>query len=242
MIKAELLAARGTRSVWALAALTVALCVAWAVLEVLVFMRDGGDTVDSAYSMAGQGYLLAMVLGIMLAAGEYRHRTITWRLLVTPQRGRVIAAKLAACGIIGLLVGIAAAVVTPLVTAGLLAGTGHTVVDAGVAAVLVGSVLGTALWTMLGAALGILIRHQAAAITVAFVWFYYAEWALVALVPAVGRWTPTGAAKALSGWNRVGLPVPGALLSAWAGGLLLLAYAVAAAYAANLTTARRDVT
>lgn len=242
MIKAELVAARGTRSVWVLAAVAVACCVGWAAIEVLVFMRPDGDTPDTAYSMAGQGYLFAMVLGIMLTAGDYRHRTITWTLLVMPHRGRVIAAKLVAGGIIGLLVGIAAAVVTTPVTAGLLAGTGRPVIDAGVAGVLVGSVLGTMLWTTFGAALGILIRHQAAAITVAFVWFYYAEWTLVAVAPSVGRWTPTGAGEALAGFSRNGMPVSGALLPVWAGGLLLLGYAVAAAYAAHVTTARRDIT
>jgi hypothetical protein len=243
LIKAELLAARGTRSVWVLAGVTVAFCVAWAALEVLVFMRTGsGATIDSAYSMAGQGYLFAMVLGIMLTAGEYRHHTITWTLLATPRRGRVIVAKLAACAILGLLVGVVAVAVTAPITAGLLAGIGKSTVDTGVTVVLVGSVLGTMLWAVLGAALGMLIRNQVAAITAAFVWFYYAEWGLVALVPSIGRWTPSGADKALTGWDRAGMSVHGALLPAWAGGLLLLAYAVAAALAARITTARRDVT
>jgi hypothetical protein len=99
-----------------------------------------------------------------------------------------------------------------------------------------------------GAALGALIRNQVAAITVAFVWFLYAEWFLIMLVPSVGRWVPTGAAKAVSGWSRDGMvgfdgkPVPGDLLPVWAGGLVFLGYTLAAAVAARLISVRRDVT
>ena len=84
--------------------------------------------------------------------------------------------------------------------------------------------------------------NEFAAVVVAFVWFFYAEWLLVSVVPAVGRWTPTGAAKAFSGWTRDAMPVAGNLLPMWAGGLLFLAYAVAAGALALATTVRRDVT
>jgi ABC-2 type transport system permease protein len=84
--------------------------------------------------------------------------------------------------------------------------------------------------------------NQFAAAVAAFLWFYYAEWLLVSVVPAVGRWTPTGAAKALSGWTRDAMPVPGSLLPVWAGGLVFLAYAGAATALALATTTRRDIT
>lgn len=48
----------------------------------------------------------------------------------------------------------------------------------------------------------------------------------------------SGAAKALSGWHLDG----GALLPAWAGGLLFLAYAAVLGCAAQVLTTRRDVT
>jgi ABC-2 type transport system permease protein len=235
---AELYKARWTRSVWWLGAAAVASCVAWAVVDVALWLGDRTERdVESAYAMAQQGYVFALVIGALLVAGEYRHRTVTWSLLVTPHRSRVVAAKLATCAVVGLIVGLTAAIATG---ATVFAATGSY--TAGVPLALLGSVASTVLWTVFGGALGALVRNQTATVVVAFVWFFYAEWLLVAMVPAVGRWTPTGAAKAVSGWTRDAMPVAGELLPRWAGGAVFLAYAVAAAGLAMATTARRDVT
>jgi len=235
---AELYKARSTRSTWWLGAAAVAFCVVWAVVDVALWLGDRTDReVEAAYSMAQQGYVLALVIGVLLVAGEYRHRTITWALLVTPRRWRVVAAKLVTCAVVGLIVGLAAAVATGVTV---FAATG--LFTAGVPLALLGSVASTVLWTVFGGALGALVRNQTATMVAAFVWFFYAEWLLVAMVPAVGRWTPTGTAKAVSGWTRDAMPVAGDLLPRWAGGLVFLAYALAAAGLAILTTTRRDVT
>lgn len=239
MIRAELYKARWTRSMWWLGVAAVGLSVAWAVVDVLLWLGNRTDQdIESAYSMAQQGYLFAMVIGVLLTAGEYRHRTVTWALLVTPNRSRVVAAKLVTCGIIGLIVGLASALVTSVTV---FAATGG-LVSPGVPVALLGSVASTALWCVFGAALGTLVRNQTAAIVAAFVWFFYVEWLLVAMVPSVGRWTLTGAAKAVSGWTRDAMPVSGNLLPMWAGGAVFLAYALVAAGVAVLTTVRRDVT
>jgi hypothetical protein len=235
---AELYKARATRSVWWLGAVAVVFCVVWAVVDVALWLGDRSAAhVESAYAMAQQGYVFALVIGVLLVAGEYRHQTVTWSLLVTPRRSRVIAAKLVTCAVIGLIVGLTAAVATGVYV---FAATG--LFTSGVPLALVGSVLSTMLWTVFGGALGALVRNQTATVAVAFVWFFYAEWLLIAMVPAVGRWTPTGAAKAVSGWTRDAMPVAGDLLPMWAGGLVFLAYALAAAGLAVLTTTRRDVT
>jgi len=244
MIRAELFKAGATRSVWWLGAIAALFCVGWAVVDVALWLGDrpGDAAIESAYSMAGQGYLFAMIVGVLLVAGDYRHQTITWAFLMSPRRSRVVVAKLAACAVVGLIVGLAAAVVTSVATAVLLSTGGHPVFTAGVPLALLGSVASTALWTVFGGALGALVRNQTAAVVVAFVWFFYAEWFLVMLVPAVGRWTPTGAAKAVSGWTREAMPVAGDLLPAWAGGLVFLAYAAVAVALAGVTSTRRDVT
>lgn len=248
LVKAELAKARATRSMWLLAGVGIVTCVAWAVVHVLVFMRSGVSdrTVDAAYSMAQQGYVFAMIIGIIMVAGEYRHKTVTWTFLVTPRRGLVITTKLLAASVVGLVIGVAAAAVTSPVAAVLLSSHDYPVATANLPVVLLGSVVSTALWCLLGAAIGALVRNMVAAITFAFAWFFYAEWLLVMMVPAVGRWTPTGVGKAVSGWTRDGLGagpfVAGDLLPMWAGGLVLVGYAVAAAVAARFISVRRDIT
>jgi ABC-type transport system involved in multi-copper enzyme maturation permease subunit len=238
LVLAELGKARATRSVLAMLAVGVAFCAAWAAVSVLAFH----DPLTDSYAMAQQGYLFALLIGILVTAGEYRHRTITWALLITPRRGRVVAAKLVACGLIGLGLGLASVVVTTPVTAVLLAVVHRPVFAASVPGALLGAVVSTVLWAVFGAALGLLIRNQVAAIIAAFAWFLYAEWFLVLLLPSVGRWTPTGLSKAIAGWSRTGLSVPGALLPAWLAGIVFLAYTVVAALAARSLSVRRDVT
>lgn len=239
LIKAELVKAAATRSLWLIAGIGVVFCAAWVALDVLVLPTS---RIEDAYGMAQQGYLFALIIGILLTAGEYRHQTITWTFLITPGRGRVITAKLAATAVIGTLLGLAAVVVTVPTAAILLDTTDHQVFTGAVPSVLVASVLTTALWGVFGAALGLLVRNQTAAVVVAFVWFFYIEWVLVALAPAVGRWTPTGVSKAIVGLSRAGFPTPGDLLPAWAGALVFLAYCGVAAVGARVISVRRDVT
>lgn len=241
MIGAELYKARRTRSTWWLGAIAAVFSAGWAVVNTLVWMTPTDTGVENTYSMASQGYLFAMIAGVLLVAGEYRHKTITWAALVCPARGRVLASKLAACAVLGVLIGLLAALLTAAASVVALAATGQPVYTPDVPLALLGSVLGTGLWTVFGGALGALVPNQFAAVAAAFAWFYYAEWLLVSLVPTVGRWTPTGAAKAVSGWTRDAMPVSGALLPMWAGGLLFLVYTGAAAALALATTARRDI-
>ncbi|GAB3902876.1 ABC transporter permease [Kibdelosporangium lantanae] len=241
LIRAELLKARATRSFWALGAIAVVYCLGWAAAEVFGFLQPGGH-IEDAYSMAQQGYVFVMVLGIHLTAGEYRHKTITWAYLVTPRRGHVITAKLASAGLIGLAVGVVAAVLTDGASAVMLGVAGYPVLTSGVPALLLGSVLATALWAVFGASLGMLIRNLSAATAVAFVWFAYVEWMLMTFVPGVVRWLPTGASEAIVGFSRTGFPTAGGLLPAWGGVVLLLGYAVVAAVAARAVSVNRDVT
>lgn len=238
LVAAELCKAVATRSVRLLVVLGAVLCAAWATVQVLVF---DPDDVVAAYGMAQQGYPAVMIAGILLSAGEYRHRTVTWAYLVTPTRVPVIGAKVVAGAAVGLGAGLLAAVVTVPLVMVLLATRDAPLFDPAVPLALLGSVLGTALWCVFGVAVGALVRNQSAAIAVALLWTFYAEWTLIMLVPEVGRWTPTGAAKAASGWTRVDLPVAGSVLPAWAGALVFLGYALVAVALAGATV-RRDVT
>jgi ABC-2 type transport system permease protein len=188
--------------------------------------------------MAQQSYLFLLILGILGTTGEYRHQTVTWAFLVTPVRERVLAAKALAYGLVGLIVALAAAVATCVTAVVVLAAQGRQVFAPEVLPILLGSVVSSALYTILGLGIGALVRNQIAAVSVALGWFYYAEFLLVFFLPAIGQWAPSGAAKALIGFQ----PGNGTLLPAWAGAAVFAGYILVLGLLASRTTLRRDVT
>jgi ABC-2 type transport system permease protein len=242
LIRAELFKARANRTTWILAAIAPAFCALWALATMPLLGLDGptplDQRVENVYNMAQQAYVFTLILGILGMSGEYRHQTITWAFLVTPVRGRVVTAKLAVYGMIGLLVAVVSTLVTFGAGAALLSAGGYPVTTPDLPAILAGATLSTALYAVLGVALGALIRNQVAAVVVAVVWFTFGDYLLSSLLPEVGRWLPTGAARAVGGMTLQS----GDLLPAWGGGLLFAAYVVAIVLAARLLTLRRDVT
>jgi ABC-2 type transport system permease protein len=56
--------------------------------------------------------IMAMVLGVTIATGEYRHATATLTHLATPHRTQVIAAKAVTAFAAGLIFGLAGAAIT----------------------------------------------------------------------------------------------------------------------------------
>lgn len=241
LVRAEITKLRATRSTWVLGTIAVLFCVLWTVLTALVFGDNlpADQQIENVYQNAQQGYLFALIFGILGMAAEYRHQSVTWSFLLTPRRARVLAAKAAAYGLVaGPILALACTAGTVAAAIGMLAGQGRPLFTVGVVPVLAGSALATVLYTVIGLSLGALLRHQVGAIAVAFVWFYYAEFLLVWYLPAVGRWVPSGAAKALSGWHLE----TAALLPAWAGGVVMLGYAALLGTAAAAVALRQDVT
>jgi hypothetical protein len=154
----------------------------------------------------------------------------------------VLAAKLAAVALVGLLfavVSIAFALVVSWVAIEL---RGDPLVfDATVVEVLLGVGLVMALYGPIGVAVGALVRNQIAAVVGALAWTFIVEQLVVALWPEVGRWLPGGAASAVLQLGEVAT-TRGDLLPPWAGALLLVAYAAVLSVVAARVTLRRDLT
>jgi len=179
--------------------------------------------------------IMSLAVGITLSAGEFRHGTVIDTFLTEPRRERVTAAKLVAGLLAGLLVGAIIAAATVGIAAGWCAAKGVTM-DWSVAwRSAVGITLWQALYTVIGVALGALIRAQSAAVVVAVAWLFVAETALSQLLTAVGRWLPATAASALGNAPDAGL------LTQAGGGLVLAGWTALAAAAAVVVTARRDL-
>jgi ABC-type transport system involved in multi-copper enzyme maturation permease subunit len=186
------------------------------------------------------GALFAALLGAMSITGEIRHGTIRPTFLVTPSRGRVLAAKVLVSGIIGAGFGlVAGALAAGVGTAALRARGIEVRLDAGDYTLLIaGAAAATALWAAIGVGLGALLRNQVSALVGICAWLLFVEGLLVgdvADIAEVGRFAPGAAGEAITGQN------PDTLLAPGFGLLVLTLYAIGVTVAGSLATSRRDV-
>jgi ABC-2 type transport system permease protein len=240
LVAAEWLKLRTTRLLLGAIPLAVGLSVAAVAGEVVA--ADGARALESTdgvrhvLAVTGAGALVVLIVGIMISAGEHRHGTVADTFLTSPRRQRVIVAKLVVGAGLGLAVG-AVSSLASIGIAGLLysvEGATFPVGDAEVWLTLAGALVYTALFAVIGVALGALVRNQVLAIALALTWFAVVEHTLVNLARDIGRWLPVAAGQAI-----VRTPLDD-LLSPLAGTAVLVAYAVAVALAGIGATARRD--
>ena len=246
LVEAELLKLRTTRTARVVLALAAAGTAALTVAVLALAGRPGqpalgGDALRQLVGVPGAPLTLAaLVLGILGMAGEFRHGTATPTFLVTPARGRVVAAKLAAAALAGLAVALVAAVVVLAIAVGWLPAKGVQVslADPGLAARVGGLAAAVALHAVLGTGLGALLRNQVAAVVAGLLlWQGGLEDLLAGLLgrPGLARWLPEGAAAALT--------APGhATLAMGAGALVLAAYGLALAVVGGRLVVSRDLT
>ena len=242
---------RATRSTGLAAMAVLALGAALAVANVLLAGTGQNAPLDEdAFQhivRAPTGVLgfAMLLLGVLTAAGEYRHGTIVTTLLAQPHRGRVAMAKLSAVGLAGALLAVATAAVSAAVGLPLLAGQDAPAIDWGpVPTGLLVLVATGVLYGAVGVGLGLLLRNQAAALTLALLWWFVMERIVPVVLgePQAIKWLPGGAATAFAGLGDGSGAGPDGLLPPWQGGLLLTAYAVAIAALAVVVLRRRDQT
>jgi ABC-2 type transport system permease protein len=242
LVAAEWLKLRTTRFLWGTVP-AVVLLAAVAVAGLVLSSEGAGVTLfeptegvrQAALHLTSTGAVLAIVLGIIISAGEYRTQTATDSFLTTPRRSRVVAAKLAMGALLGAALGaLGAAVGLPF--AYLLFEAEGEVFPAGneeVWLTLGGVVLYAALFTMLGVAFGSLVRNQVVAIVSALTFVLLMEQLLTQSAEMVAKWFPGNAGAAL-------VRTPGEFLDPGAGAALLLAYGLATALAGLIVVVRRD--
>lgn len=243
-IRSELLKLRTTRTFLGIVIATLALValIAGAQAAADSFDSDSVPGID-LLDTAGLAQPFALVLGLLAVTTEFRHGTITPTLLATPDRMRLMVAKLSAHVTAGLVLGIVAyalaailmSIILPLrdISTGLSFGDGTEQV--------VGGVVCIALLAAIGVGVGAVIRNQVGAVIGGLAWFFMIE-PLLTAIPKVGDWIGDygigGAVAAVSASQFDG----GAEISQLAGGLLLLGYAVLFAVGGAVMMRRRDVT
>ncbi len=246
LVHSELLKLRTTRTARVLLALAAA-CTAALIAAVLLLAGQPGqpalgpDALRQLVLVPAQPLTLAaLVLGVLGMAGELRHGTATSTFLVTPRRGRVVAAKLAAAAVTGLAMSLASSAAVLAVGLPWLRAKGIEVAiaDPGVAARVAGLAVAVALYAVLGTGLGALLRNQVAAVVVGLLWWSQGvERVLTGILhqPGLERWLPMGAASALTAPGDGTLPM-------WAGALVFAAYCLVLALLGGRLVARRDLT
>jgi ABC-type transport system involved in multi-copper enzyme maturation permease subunit len=246
LVHSELLKLRTTRTARVLLTLAAAGTAALVAIVLLLAGRPGQpalgpDALRLLVLVPAQPLTLAaLVLGVLGMAGELRHGTATSTFLVTPKRGRVVAAKLAAAAVTGLAM--AAASSAAVLAVGLpwlrAKGIEVAIADPAVAARVAGLAVAVALYAVLGTGLGALLRNQVAAVVVGLLWWTQGvERVLTGILhqPGLERWLPKGAASALTAPGDGTLPM-------WAGALVFAAYGLGLALLGGRLVARRDLT
>lgn len=215
----------------------------------------GLDTAQGTHVLLGLLGLTVFapaLLGAIAVSSEYRHRTITTTTLFAPRRWTWLVAKLGVYTGAGLAYGAIAAAVAggALFGAVMLKGITLGLPAAMVAALLARIALTMAVYMLLGVAVGALLRNQVTALVVVGAYFYMIETVLM-LVPGIKvlyPYLPGGATAALTGFTYLTDAVASQtgtsaaqLLSAPAGGGVLVGYAMIAAAIAVAAPLRRDI-
>lgn len=242
LLAAELLKLRTTRTVWALLVATVTVTGLAVAGAVFAGARSAGFDLESSHGVrevlhvSASGALFVLVMGIIISAGEFRQKTATDTFLTTPNRSRVVLAKVTVGASAGVVFGALSAGVAFAVANHVYGLKGYTFpLSSGDAwSILGGAVLYAALFGALGAATGAFIRDQVGSIVGWLAWMFVAENIVLGFASGVGRWLPAAAGRALVRDPN------GHLLSQASGGLVLAGYAALVVVLALLSERRRD--
>ena len=241
LVRIEWLKLRTTPAVFATAAIVLGLCLTAVISTIFLAGKNGTPPLGSVANVekvftqpAAIGSTGVLILGILVIAGEYRHRTIVGTFLAQPRRGKVLAAKLLVTAGVGAVLGavtfgFCAAVAIPIYAA-----KGVQDLSINFPTFWLGTLLCAACFGLLGVALGAVTRNATAAIVVGLIWTQLIEVALLQnAAPALAKWLPTGAAVALTSTDQSGQflspAVASVVLVAWA----LLLTSIAARFAVS---------
>jgi ABC-2 type transport system permease protein len=243
LIRAELLKLRSIRTFWGTAAAVLALVP----LSVAVSMHrgagdpslDSGEGFRSVIAAPSTSGILMVLIGIMIMAGEFRNNTVTSTFLATPNRTRVVGAKLAAASIVGIVLGIVALLLDLAIALPWLSSRHVDLASHGsdLATVVVGGIALTAIGGLVGVGIGSILTNQTLAITATLIWTLAIENLLASFVSGIGRWSLGGVASAISGTTAT----TGSYLPMWAAAVVFAGYGLLFAGAGSRFMLRRDV-
>lgn len=231
---AELLKMRSTRTTVGLLLGMVGLVVLITILSGLLSHAadiTGAENQRNLLSIGGTAGVFSALAGVLLITSEYRFGTIRPTYLFTPKRPLVLASKVAAGAIAGVIFGVIGEGLGFAIGEVILSARGIPIALGGpsIALLILGTIASTALFGAFGVGLGAIIQNQVGSIITLLAWGFVVDNLLFGLVPVVGRFTPTSASDGFVGLTSPHLlsPIAGGLvLTGWAGVLVLTGLAL----------------
>jgi ABC-2 type transport system permease protein len=185
--------------------------------------------------------VFVVLLGVLSFTQEFRYGTATSTYLVEPRRARVLVAKLLSQALMSVVITLLTLVyAVGLADVIIRARDGDATFSSQFWQTTAAAFACMAAYSLIGVAIGVLVRNQVVVVVGVLVWMLAVEWTVLPSFPTVGRWLPVGATNTLL-QQGPSLGLDGKLLSAAAGGLVLLGYTVIAVTLALVLTPRRDV-
>lgn len=204
------------------------------------------NIIDSVYGKAAGAYIFALILGVLLMAGEFRHGTAVATFLAAPKRSHVFVAKISLAAIAGALMQLIATgigMITAAVVLSFYDNVGSPT-DTMLPNTLLAAVISGAVLAVLGVAVGTLLRNQMIGVVSVLIWMFIVEPILIFTLPDIGKWSLTGAISGMLALNisspRLGVSTDN-YLDPVSAAFLLLGYGAVFSVAALLTTLRRDI-
>ncbi len=236
LLRAELLKLRTTPRTVVGLILPLLAIVVLGVVGNITGQHDASTVVSDILDVAGFANVIAVILGVLIVTWEFRHSTIAGTFMVEPRRERVIGAKTEAALLTGAMLALISIALALTMTYIWIGGDQGVSFDVwGHAARMVAA---AALYGAVGVGVGAIVRGQALAIVLSFIWFLIVEPLVVGLYDTVGRYLPGQALDRLAGHTGGDHPQVGT-----AGAVALsLAYTLAIVLVGAGLTVRRDVT
>jgi ABC-type transport system involved in multi-copper enzyme maturation permease subunit len=240
LLRAELLKLRTTRTFVAFVGAAVGLSLLVVVLTTVIVDDLNEEDVRMLFT-ADFSSLFILLLGVMGMAGEWRHRTITATVLAAPDRQLLLAAKLLAYAVAGVVLSLVVTISIMAVGSAIQSAQGETTVGLGdLADVLWRNLTVAALLGALGVCIGCLVRNQVVAMVGVLVLSFVLEPTILGLAPDVGRFGPTaGAPNGILGVE--GFSEEDDLLAPGVAVLVMVAWVAALFAAATAILRRRDL-
>jgi ABC-2 type transport system permease protein len=234
LLKAELLKLRTTRTFAVVVGLSALFSMLLAVLGATV---EKNITAHELFTNNSITYVIVL-LGAIGMTGEWRHRTITSTILASPDRVRLLSAKVVASAAAGVVLVFLVTVVTMIAGTIALKASGHpTLGISGLADVMWRNLAVAAVLGPLGVAIGALGRNQIVTVVGLIAVASFLEPQLFAASASVGRFGPLSEAptSVLGGNTEDGMLAAGPAL------VVMVAWAAAAFGAAAVRLRNRDL-